>query len=262
MPLEFDHMTYNKYSLKRFYHVRTQVFFLFLLFPVSLVGQVDTVELRGYLIDESTGRKLTDVLVVNKSNGEFAYGDDDGNYSIRATKKDDVVFSALGYSSVTISLKDSTSRKAVYFVVPKLNRYSIIIREVSIQAERKVQEIKLELDDVSRSYILYEQQEETAKKQFVNPITALYKRWSDREERLRKLERLKYLDRKRILLKELIRKSKLSETEVLSVEELNSFIEHLLVSDHLLLFPTQYELLAFINIECKKWTEMMLNTEE
>lgn len=230
--------------------------FLFLIFlPFLIVGQERKVEIQGHLVDESNGRKLTDVLVVNKSSGDFVYGDEGGNYSIQVNKKDVLVFSALGYSSITFSLEDSVL-KPVYFVVPQLNRYSISIREVSVQAERKLQEITNELDRLTRDYQLYEQDELARSKQIAHPISALYNKWSKREERKRRINRLKYLDRKRILLEELIRKSKLSQTSLLSTVELKNFVDHLLALDHLLRFPSQYELLAFINKECEKWIEM------
>ena len=222
------------------------------LFPMLVICQEDRVEIHGYLVDERNGQRLKDVLVVNKTTGDFEYGDENGNYSILIKREDEIIFSALGYSTVTFSLEDSIL-KPVYLVIPKLNRYSIIIRQVNIKAEREVQEIKIELDKLTQDYTINEQKET---RQFSHPITAMYNRWSKREERKRKIERLKYLDRKKILLSELIRKSKLSKTELLSNEELQSFIDHLLNSDHLLKFSSQYELLAFINIECEKWMGM------
>lgn len=208
--------------------------------------------LNGYLLDERTGSKLKDILIVNKTSGEFSYGDKEGNYSIQAKKKDVLVFSALGYSSVNFSLKDSVF-KPVFVVIPKLNKYSIIIQEVNIEAERAVQDITAELDNLSRSYNYYEQTSGSPSGQFSSPISALYSRWSKREESKRKVARLRYLDRKKILLHELIRRSKLSQTELLSEEEQSAFIDHLLKYDFKLVYLSQYELLAYINNECKRW---------
>jgi hypothetical protein len=50
---------------------------------------------------------------------------------------------------------------------------------------------------------------------------------------------------------ELIRKNKLSHTELLSEEKQSAFLDHLLKHDHLILFSNQYELLAYLNKECK-----------
>ena len=229
-----------------------QVFILVMLLPAFVIGQEKNAKIQGHLIDEQTGKKLKDILIVNQTSGDFVYGNEAGEYTIEAKKKDVLVFSALGYSSINFSLHDSTL-KSIYFVVPKLNRYSIIIREVNIEAERKVTEIAGELNDLTRSYQHFTQVNLLESRQFSHPITTLYNKRNSREEGKRSVERLRYLDRKRILLRELIRRSKLSQTELLSVEEQNAFVDYLLKSDYKLAYLTQYELLAYINDACKKW---------
>jgi|GEM_PF-4678169 len=235
-----------------------QVFILLLLLPTIVFGQEMKAEIHGYLMDEQTGRKLTDIMVVNQTSGDFVYGNEEGNYSIEAKKKDVLVFSALGYSSSNFSLNDSAS-KPVYFVVPKLNKYSIIIREVSIEAEREVAAITGELNNLTWRYYQYAQAGESVSSQFLHPISALHNKWSKREESKHKVLHFKYLDRKRILLRELIRRSKLSQTKLLSIEEQNAFVDYLLKYDYKLLYLTQYELLAYINEECKKWVGVQDN---
>ena len=231
---------------------RLQVFILVILLPTFVLGQEMEANIHGHLIDEQSGEKLRDILIVNQTSGDFVYGNDEGNYAISAKKKDVLVFSALGYSSVNFSLKDSVS-KPVYFVIPKLNRYSIIIKEVKIEAEREVAAIAVELVNLTRNYQQYEQADLSESSQIIHPVTALYNKRSRREESKRKVDRLRYLDRKRILLRELILRSKLSQTELLSIEEQNVFVDHLLKYGFKIPYSNQYELLAYINKECKKW---------
>ncbi|MFT6165811.1 MAG: hypothetical protein ACJAV5_001148 [Vicingaceae bacterium] len=225
---------------------------LVLLLPMFIAGQEKKATVQGHLIDEQTGKRLTDILIVNQTSGDFVYGTEDGNYSIEANKKDILVFSALGYTSARVSLKDSTV-KSMYNIVPKLNKYSIIIKEVNVQAERQVTAIALELENLTRSFWQYQQLELSESNLFSHPISSAYNQKSNREISRRRVERLRYLDRKCILLGELIRRSKLSQTELLSTEEQNAFVDHLLKFDYKLVYLTQYELLAFINKECKKW---------
>lgn len=231
---------------------RIQVFILVLLLPVFVAGQEKKATVQGHLIDEQNGKRLTDILVVNQTSGDFVYGTEEGNYSIEANKKDILVFSALGYTSVRVSLQDSTV-KPVYNVVPKLNKYSIIIKEVNIEAERQVTAIALELENLTRSFRQYQQLELSESGQFSHPISSAYNQRNKKEISRRRVERFRYLDRKRILLRELIRRSKLSQTELLSEEEQNAFVDHLLKFDYKLVYLTQYELLAYINKECKRW---------
>mgnify|MGYP006133444609 CR=1 FL=1 len=231
---------------------RAQMLMVLLLLPLFVFGQEKKVTIQGHLVDEKTGKKLTDILVVNQNSGDFVYGTKEGDYSIEANKKDKLVFSALGYTSVSFSLRDSVL-KPVYIVVSKLNKYSIIIKEVNVQADREVTAITSELDNLTRGFRQYQQFELYKLGQFSNPISAAYSQRSKREISKRRVQRLRYLDRKRILLRELIHRSKLSQTELLSQEEQNVFVDDLLKYDYKMIYLTQYELLAHINKECKRW---------
>jgi hypothetical protein len=244
-------MTINRKLHKRFVQ-QLQATILVMVFPLLAFGQEGQVTIQGHLVDEESGKKLVDVLVVNQTSGDFVYGSEEGNYTIQASKKDLLVFSALGYSSVKVSLKDSIS-KPTYYVVPKLNKYSIIIKEVKIQAEREVTAITVELENLTRGYRQYQQADAAQSNQLSSPISAVYNQRSKREQSKRRVERLRYLDRKRILLKELIRRSKLNQTELLSEAEQSAFVDHLVKYDYKMVYLTQYELLAYINKECKSW---------
>lgn len=247
-----DRVEYLNRHINLFQSVVLRVIVVLLLFPSLAVAQEAKSTISGHLIDKKDGKKLSDVLIVNKTSGNFAYGDENGNYTIEAKKKDVLVFSALGYSSVNFSLIDSVF-KLTYFVVPQLNRYSIIIKEVSIKAERAVTEITDELNLLTRSHQYQQQAEAGGPPQMAISISAMHNKWSKREQGRRNVEHLKYLSRKRILLRELIRKSKLSQTELLSKEEQDAFVEYLLKYEYLLRYSNQYELLARINDECKRW---------
>ncbi|MDA9312655.1 hypothetical protein N9Q47_03575 [Vicingaceae bacterium] len=229
-----------------------QLHILVLLFPLVAFGQEKKATVQGYLVDEQSGKKLTNILVVNQTSGDFVYGSEESNYAIEANKKDVLVFSALGYSSMHFYLRDSVV-KSTYFVIPKLNKYSIIIKEVNVKADRAVTAITVELGNLTRSFRQYQQFELSKAGQFSNPISSAYNQRSKREISKRRVEQFKYLDRKRILLRELIRRTILSQTELLSEEEQNAFVEHLLKYDYKMVYLTQYELLAYINKECKKW---------
>ncbi len=49
-----------------------QVQLLVLLFPLFSFGQAKKSVVQGYLVDEQTGKKLTEILVVNQTSGDFA----------------------------------------------------------------------------------------------------------------------------------------------------------------------------------------------
>mgnify|MGYP001026545721 FL=1 len=232
--------------------MRVLLLVLAISWSACVAGQDGVVKINGYLIDEQNGNRLSDILVVNETSGAFVYGDQEGNYTIEAKKKDRLVFSALGYSSVNFSLRDSID-KLVYLVIPRLNKYTVLIKEVSVEAKREITAITVELSNLTRGYYHYQQYDASQSTHIASPITSIYNKRSRREESKRKVEHLKYLARKKILLLELIRRSKLSQTELLSEEEQCAFIDELLKYDFRLVFSNEYELLAYINNECKKW---------
>lgn len=233
-------------------HIRTILIAVFLLFSKTLLGQDDIYVVRGYLIDESSGERLTDILVVNESIGSFVYGDERGNYKIKVRKLDKLVFSALGYISISRTLRDSVE-KSSYIVIPELSRYNVVIKEVEIQAQREITSISSEINQLTRNYSMYEQFNGSQSSSFSNPISAAYNNSSKREISKRRVNRLKYLARKKILLLELIKRSKLSYTELCSEDERSAFVDELLKYDFRLVFTNHYEMLAYINKECKKW---------
>ena len=109
-----------------------------------------------------------------------------GNYEIEIKKKDEIIFSAQGYASVTFSLKDSLDKNS-YFITPVLNRYQIFLREVSVTAERELISIKQELDEVIITGLIQREEEYASPG---SPVSFFYTRFSKKE----KIERLKIDD--------------------------------------------------------------------
>lgn len=231
-----------------------QIIFL-LLFPFICFSQGTDIKLRGYIIDAESGQKLKEALIVNKTSGNFIYTDTSGNFSMNAKKTDEFVFSAQGYSGAELSFSDST-KKQVYTIVLKLNRYKIKIREVTVVAKKEVVTLKNELENITLDYKGKVYNANRLKNSFQSPITALYTRWNKRERSKSRLASIKYKDQLRLTLITLFNSGYLSEVEKLSPESRIQFAYYLTESDKELMFDTQYELLAFLNRECKLWSSL------
>ncbi len=228
---------------------RNTVCIVLILLSITTFCQPKEVEVNGYAIDESNGRRLKEVLVVNKRSGDFVYSDSLGNYALKIRKKDELVFSAQGYASVLVSLEDSVAKES-YFIVPMLNRYQIFLREVSITAERELQKIKNDIDEINQIGRYLEENELASPG---NPVSYFYTRFSKREERKRKVQRMKVADRKRILLKELFAQFMRFDEISLTPKELDDFIYQLDVSYSALNFDSEYKLLTHLKKEYRKW---------
>lgn len=87
--------------------------------------------LRGTVSETGSNTRLTDVFIRNISNKQIALGDSKGNYAIRASAGNTLIFSSPGYVSDTLFLTDL--RNKYIQLVPQ----SIELREVNIRASRK-----------------------------------------------------------------------------------------------------------------------------
>ena len=220
--------------------------------------QEGTVKVNGYLIDEETQKKLTDVLVVNKKTGELIYGEEKGDFSFIIKKNDVLILSAQGYASLLFSLRDSVL-KETYFIAPKLSRYKVFIAPVQITAVRELDEIAAELKRVhiestfswTDNYSPYN-----------NAISFLYFKNNKREQSKRKTARLKNEAHKRILFKELFRKyMRYDSTLALSPKELDLFIESMNVYDDSINYSSKYDLLVYIKKTFLEWKDSLPKTE-
>lgn len=231
----------------RFKHI----FLIIIAFALceSSISQDTTVKIKGHAIDFESGNKLVNILVVNKTNGNGTFGDKYGDYVMNVGKNDTIVISAFGFSSYVFSLKDSTE-KTVYSISPTLKKPVIYLKPVTIIAERDLEEIEEDIQELGYSkedYML------SGIDAFQSPITFLYQAFSKRERSKRKLAELVNEDRKRDLLKELFRKYIDYDIIDLKDEQFDEFIDYCNVSEQFLQSSSQYEFLMFIKYSYGEW---------
>ena len=207
--------------------------------------------IEGSAFDVETGNQLINVLVVNKSNGNGTFGDKRGNFILQVGKTDSIVVSAFGYSSFIFSLRDSVER-SVYKIKAQLRKPVVILRPVTIIADRELEEIEEDIRQLGynqRDYML------SGIDAVRSPITFLYQQFSRREKSKRKLAQLINEERKRDLLKELL--TKYVDYEIIDLDDsgFDEFIDYCNVSETFMKSSSQYEFLMYVKYQYKNWEE-------
>ncbi len=103
--------------------------------------------LRGTVSETGSNARLTDVFIRNISNKQLTLGDSKGNYSIRASAGNTIIFSSPGFVSDTLFLTDMQNKYIQ--LVPQ----SIELREVNVRASRKFDPVAEYPEVYSRSKI-------------------------------------------------------------------------------------------------------------
>lgn len=207
--------------------------------------------IEGSAFDAETGNQLVNVLVVNKSNGNGTFGDRNGNFIMEVGKTDSIVVSAFGYSSLIFTLKDSVE-KPTYKIKAPLKKPLVILRPVTIIAEREIEDIEKDIRNLGyneRDYVL------SGIDALNSPITFLYQQFSKREKSKRKLAQLINEDKKRDLLKELLHKYVDYEIIALDDSGFDEFIDYCNVSESFMKSSSQYEFLMYVKYQYKNWED-------
>lgn len=231
---------------------RLSIFIFLFALLIDSQAQESSVRITGSAFDYETGNKLINILVVNKTNGNGTFGDKYGDYNILIGKNDSIVISAFGYSSYMFSLKDSIP-KTSYSISPTLKKPLFYLRPVTIIAERELEDIEEDIQDLGYSKEDYMLSGIDAAQ---SPITFLYQMFSRRERSKRLVAELANEDRKRRLLKELFRKYIDYEIIDLEDKEFDEFIDHCRVSENFMKSSSQYEFLMYIKYMYQSWGDV------
>ena len=87
-------------------------------------------ELKGTVYENGTNTRLTNVFIKNNNTRQITITDKNGNFSIRATVGQTLIFNSPGYVSDTLYLIDLVRKKI------QLNPATINLRQVTVNATR------------------------------------------------------------------------------------------------------------------------------
>jgi len=217
-------------------------FILFsLLFSGSVFGQNCTrVWVKGRVADTLRHETFYNLMVVNRTSGKGVFGQPDGTFAVYVNPNDSITLSVKGYNMVGFRAKpDSLCQCMVDFaIVPKGTE----IAEVVIRPLKTLQEVKEE----RAALAMRETRTITGMEAFQSPITALYQRFSQKEQSKARVAEMEYTDSKEAIVQELLRLYVAYDIIELDEEEFKQFIAFLAMDDDFLKTASDMELITYI----------------
>lgn len=217
------------------------VFFSVLFATGSLFAQDSTMLIKGKVL-QHPALGFSDFIIVNLSTGRGEFGKSDGTFEIAVQPKQDIRISCLGFKTVTVSLKDSVF-KPVYQVVVEMKQLlvqfdkPVIIRPMPTYEDIEEAREKIGINE-------YEPVIANPVDAFSSPFTALYQRFSRKEQEKR--EYVALLNQKQLeqALKEIIRYHIDSGLFELEEDEIALFIATCPLDENFVKYASLYEVSA------------------
>ncbi len=204
-------------------------------------GQTCTqVWLNGRVEDTLNRHVFLNLMVVNTSTGKGVFGQPDGSFGVYVTDNDSIVLSVKGYERFGFRVHgDSNCHFDVYAVV---ERKATQIQEVVIKPLKSIQQIKQERSELA----LRETRTITGIEAFESPITALYQRFSKREQSKALVAKMQYEDSKEEILQDLLKLYVSYDIIKLDSDDFKEFIHFMAIDENFLKTASDMELITFI----------------
>lgn len=217
----------------------------FILFSLLLSGSVfgqecTRVWVKGRVVDTMQTQTFYNLMVVNRTTGKGVFGQPDGTFAVYVNPNDSITLSVKGYSMVGFRAEpDSLCQYiAEYAIIPRGKD----IDEVVIRPLKTLQEVKEE----RAALAMRETRTITGMEAFQSPITALYQRFSAKEQSKARVAELEYTDSKEAIVQELLRLYVAYDIIELDEEEFREFIAFMAIDDNFLKTASDMELITYI----------------
>lgn len=217
------------------------ILFVLLIIPIiSLAQPCDRVWLNGKVTDTLEKQVFYNLMVVNCTSGRGVFGQPDGSFGVYVKANDSIALSIKGYHMIGFRIKpDSLCQYRANFIADVRARE---LDEVIIKPLKTVQQIKEERSALA----LRETRTITGLEAFQSPITALYERFSRKEQSKQKVAEMQYKDSQERIVQELLRLYVAYDVIKLSDEEFLDFISFLSIDPDFLRTASDIELITFI----------------
>jgi hypothetical protein len=110
--------------------MRTIYLLLICLCFVSVGAYAQQNIIKGQVTENATNAKMSNVFIKNINNNQAALTDDSGNFNIRGTMGNTLIFSSPGYVSDTLYVAD------MHFKDVKMIQLGITLRQVNVRGEK------------------------------------------------------------------------------------------------------------------------------
>lgn len=213
---------------------------LILLSSTAFAQPCTRVWLKGKVEDTLNKHTFLNLMVVNTSTGKGVFGQPDGTFGVYVSNNDSIILSIKGYERYGFRVRgDSSCHFDVYAVVEKKARQ---IDEVVIKPLKSLQQIKEERADLA----LRETRTITGIEAFQSPITALYQRFSKKEQSKALVAQKEFEDSKEEIVQELLRLYVSYDIIKLSNDDFIDFIRFMSMDENFLKTASDLELITFI----------------
>ncbi len=208
---------------------------------VLLIGRViDTLQAQGFY----------NLMIINRTTGRGVFGQPDGSFQVYCYENDSINLSTKGYPIYGFRVKaDSNNQMKIVGVLENKINYQ---KEVVVKPLKTLQQIKEERASLS----LRETRLVTGIEVLNSPITALYQRFSQREQNKQWIAEMQYKDNQTKVLKELLRLYIAYDIVNLSEEEFEEFIKFLNMDENFLKTASDIELVTFIKDKYEHYSRM------
>ncbi|MNK12929.1 hypothetical protein D3C87_310070 [compost metagenome] len=213
---------------------------LILLSSTAYAQPCTRVWLKGKVQDTLNKHTFLNLMVVNTSTGKGVFGQPDGTFGVYVSNNDSIILSIKGYERYGFRVKgDSSCHFEVYAVVEKKARQ---IDEVVIRPLKSIQQIKEERADLA----LRETRTITGIEAFQSPITALYQRFSKKEQSKALVAQKQFEDSKEEIVQELLRLYVSYDIIKLNSDDFIDFIRFMSMDENFLKTASDLELITYI----------------
>lgn len=217
------------------------LFFLILFINNRVSAQECTkVWLNGSVKDTSIQNGFYNLMVINRTSGKGIFGQPNGNFAVYVKQNDSINLSVKGYYVIGFRVKPD-SLCQFHIEVP-LSQIPSELAEVIVKPLKTIQQIKEE----RAALALRETRTITGMEAFQSPITALYQRFSKKEQSKKKVAEMEFRDSKIRVVQELLRLYVAYDIVQLSEEQFDSFIAFLNLDEDFLKTASDIELITFI----------------
>ncbi|MNU84124.1 hypothetical protein D3C71_738360 [compost metagenome] len=210
--------------------------------------------LKGKVEDTLNRHSFLNLMVVNTSTGEGVFGQPNGTFGVYVGNNDSIVLSIKGYERYGFRVTgDSTCQFEVYAAVERKARQ---IEEVVIKPLKSIQQIKEERAELA----MRETRTIAGLEAFQSPITALYERFSKREQSKALVAQKQYADKKEEIVQELLRLYVSYDIIKLSPDDFVEFIHFMAMDEDFLKTASDIELVTYIKDKLEHY--MLIHPEK
>lgn len=196
--------------------------------------------LFGKVLDTLQSQNFYNLMIINRTTGQGVFGQPDGNFSVYVNENDSINLSVKGYPIIGFRVVADSNRQMKITAV--LESKVQVQKEVVVKPLKTLQQIKEERASLS----MRETRMVTGIEVMRSPITALYQRFSEKEQNKRWIAEQQYKDNQSKIVRELLRLYVAYDIVDLSEEEFEDFITFLNINEDFLKTSSDMELITFI----------------